>query len=302
VRDVPSPSGMTTSSRTGHPLHRVRDELQGLPSPIVVFNKSHSGSRFLARVLAHGGVFMGSHQNESCDALDLVELVQHVVRRYYPDYARLWGGEGADDAVLPDLIRTVFRRHLATRDAAAERPWGWKLCETAYILPLIDFLFPTARYIHLIRDGRDVAFCDHVAPSDPFWKKIYFNTDHIASWRGYRLTGEDYLKRSYVYNTVHWVNSVNVGRSYGAMLRERYLEVRYEALCWDFARTVERVLGFIGAPSAAATIEALRPEVHSNSIAKYRRASWWKMRRILDIAKPELLALGYLAAEADGLG
>lgn len=291
-----------TTSRVCHPLHRVREELQALPSPIVVFNKSHSGSRLLARVLELGGVFLGSHQNESCDALDLVELVRHVVPRYYPDYVRLWCAEGVNDTILPHLIRTVFRRHLETLDPAAERPWGWKLCETTYIIPLIDFLFPAARYIHLIRDGRDVAFCDHVAPANPFWKKIYFNTDHIASWRGYRLTGEDYRKRSYVYNAVHWVNSVNVGRSYGAMLRERYLEVRYEDLCRDFARSVERVLGFVGVTSAAATIEALRPEVHSNSIAKYRRASWWQLRRVLDIAKPELLALGYLASEAEGLG
>ncbi len=290
-----------TTSRARHPLYRVRDELQPLPPPIVVFNKSHSGSRLLARVLAHGGVFLGSHQNESLDSLDLLELVRHVVRRYYPDYARLWSGEGAADAILPDLIRTVFRGHLDDFDVTAERSWGWKLCETTYIIPLIDFLFPAAKYIHLIRDGRDVAFCDHVAPSEPFWRKVYFDTDDIASWRGYQLTGREYRKHSYVYNTVHWVNSVRVGRSYGAMLRERYLEVRYEDLCRNFARTVERVLGFIGVPSAAATIEALRPEVHSTSIAKYRQAPWWKMRRVLDIAKPELLSLGYLASEAERL-
>jgi len=291
-----------TTSRACHPLHQVRDELQALASPIVVFNKSHSGSRVLARVLAHGGVFLGSHRNESYDSLDLLELVRYVVPRYYPDYARLWHEDGAHDALLPDLVRSVFRQHLDTHDPAAARSWGWKLSETAYIIPLIDFLFPTAKYIHLIRDGRDVAFCDHVAPSEPFWKKIYFDTDRIASWRGYQLTGPAYRKCSYVYNTIHWVNSVRVGRSYGAMLRERYLEVRYEDLCRDFARTVERVLGFIGVASAAATIEALRPEIHANAIAKYRHASRWKLRRVLDIAKPELLALGYLPSETEGLG
>ena len=271
-----------------------------LPPPVVVFNKSHSGSRLLARVLACGGIFLGSHQNESYDSVDVLDLVRHVVQRYYPDYSAIWNGEITDDARLPDLIREVFRRHLDGFDVSQSQPWGWKLCETTYILPLIDFLFPAAKYIHLIRDGRDVAFCDHVAPSEPFWKKIYFNTDDIASWRGYRLTGPDYRKRSYIYNTIHWVNSVRLGRSYGAMLRERYLEVRYEDLCGNFARTVEQVLGFLGLTSAPATIEALRPAVHTHSIAKYRQASWWKMRRVLDIAKPELLSLGYLASEAEG--
>src|SRR5262249_29949513 len=140
---------------------------------------------------------------------------------------------------------------------------------------------------------------DHMPPAEPFWKKVYFDTDRIVSWRGYWLTDPEYRKRSYIYNAVHWTNSVRVGRSYGAMLRERYLELRYEDLCRDFPRTVVRVLEFVGVNAAAATIAALQPEVHSNSIAKYRRVSRWKMRRVLDIAKPELLALGYLSSEAE---
>jgi hypothetical protein len=65
---------------------------------------------------------------------------------------------------LPALVREVMRRHLEGFDAGAARPWGWKLCETTYAVPVIDFLFPGAKFIHLIRDGRDVAFCDHHAP------------------------------------------------------------------------------------------------------------------------------------------
>jgi hypothetical protein len=40
-------------------LRAVRDKLQRFGPPIVVFNKSHSGSRLLARLLAEAGIFMG---------------------------------------------------------------------------------------------------------------------------------------------------------------------------------------------------------------------------------------------------
>ncbi len=276
-------------------LCAVRDAIGVGSPPIVVFNKSHSGSRLLARVLAAAGVFMGAHRNESEDAMAIADLIFYLVREYYPDYSPLWR-DGARDAGLPPLIRDAMRRHLQGFTDGS-RPWGWKLCETAYAVPVIDFLFPGAKFIHLIRDGRDVAFCDHHAPGDALWKKIYFDTPHIATWRGYALSGPAYRRRSYVYNALHWVNSVRVGRTYGAMLRERYLEVHYEALCANFRDTVSRVLAFAGVQGADHVVTELQADVRTDSIGKHRRQRWWRLRRVLAIEKPELLSLGYLPPE-----
>ena len=138
-------------------------------NPIVIFNKSHSGSRLLATLLQEAGIFIGSKLNDSNDALDLLDLVRYLVNNYYPDYSYLWLGDSHDET-LESLIQESFTNHLILHKP--NTPWGWKLCETTYILPLIDFLFPNAKYIHLIRDGRDVAFNNHRAPHDVFWKKV----------------------------------------------------------------------------------------------------------------------------------
>ena len=278
-------------------LAAVRDELARKIGPVVVFNKSHSGSRLLASLIEHAGVFMGAHQNESKDSLDLLELVTHLVLAHYPDYGRLWEGGADRDPALPDLIRRVFAAHLAGFDVSGGGRWGWKLCETAYIVPVVDFLFPGARYIHLIRDGRDVAFSDHRGPDNAFWKKIYFNTDRMTRWHGHRLTRRAYRWRSYLFNAQHWVNSVTVGRRFGAMLRERYLEVRYEDLCLDFESTAVRVLEFIGMSAALPAVATMRPQVYSGAIGKYRRQSWLKRFRVGRIVTPLLLELGYLSGE-----
>ena len=279
-------------------LDEVRDACAALAGPVIACNKSHSGSRLLARLRAEGGVFMGAHRNDSEDSLDVLRLVEHLVRRHYPDYAALW----TDDAAVREVARRAracFDAHLDGYDRGSPRPWGWKLCESAYALPVLARLFPHSRVIHLVRDGRDVAFCDHRAPDDPFWRKVHFDTDRIASWRGLALTGPAYRRRPHLYNAIHWANAVRVGRTYGSMLGERYLEVRYEDLCADFAATAERVLRFAGAPDVGGAIARVAPLVHGDSVGRHRREPARAVREVVAIAKAELLAFGYLERDPE---
>lgn len=274
-------------------LRAVRDELSVLPPPIIVFNKSHSGSRLLGRLIEADGVFFGAHQNESSDSLDLLRLVEHLVVHHYPGFDRLWlPGHDGDPGLVP-LIRSVFSAHLESYDRTSGDRWGWKLCETLHILPVLDFLFPDARYLHLVRDGRDVAFCDHIPPNTPFRQKLYFNTTGLAGWRGLRFTRADYERRSHIFNALHWANSVTIGRAYASMLRERCLEVRYEALCRDFEGTGTQVLRFIGSPAPEATLLKLGPQVYESSVGKHRKRSWWKRWQVQRWIAPTLASFNY---------
>jgi hypothetical protein len=279
---------------TARTLPELRDRLAALPPPVVVFNKSHSGSRLVARLLAEAGVFMGAERNASEDALPLLKLVTYFVEHYHPDASPLWDGSRPVDSALLGLAEGVFAEHLRGHDGV--QPWGWKLCETVYGLPLIDFLFPEARYVHLIRDGRDVAFSDHVAPVEPFWQKVFVDAVGVGHWRGLAygtMARIGYRLDAPRYNMQHWCNSVSLGRRYGAMLRDRYLEVRYEALCRQFDAEAAQVLGFARAPAPAAAIAALRGEVSLGGIGKFRRQPWWRRMRAARYGRPLLKSLGY---------
>jgi hypothetical protein len=280
-------------------LDSFRERFSRYGPPVIVFNKSHSGSRMLAELLSSAGVFMGSHLNESRDSLDVFELVDYLVTHYYPDYSPLWDAGRAADGKLAELLERVFTRHLQDAGAGASMRWGWKLCETVYIVPVLDYCFPGSRYVHLIRDGRDVAFCNHRGPDRDFWRKVYFNTGRIRTFAGLRLTPLAYRRKSHFFNALHWVNSVSVGRAFGAMLRERYVEVRYEDLCLHFAETARRLVDALELPCPEETLGAFRTGVYGSSIGKHRSRSKSDLREVLRIEKPLLLSLGYLEADTE---
>ncbi len=254
------------------------------------------------RALEGQGIFMGAECNASGDALPLLPVLEACVLRYYPDYGKLWEAEGAGPAALAAATAEAFERHLAGYDPNAGRPWGWKLCESLYALPYFACLFPQARVIHIVRDGRDVAWSNHVAPEREFWRKVYFNTARIQHWRGLALTETGYQRASHLFNALHWVNSVEQGRAYGSMLGERYREVRYEALCADLAGTMKGLMDWLGLGLEPSALEQLAKTIHGHSIGKHRRKPWRQARAVLRLVEPTLASLGYLAPRPAGHG
>jgi len=265
-------------------LERAARLLAPLGPPVIVFNASHSGSRLLATMLSRLGVFMGSNLNDSADSLDLFDLVRYLVEAHAPDYSRLFA-EG--DPALTARVEAAIESHLANRPAG--QPWGWKLCETGHALPVISRLFPNARCIHLLRDGRDVAFSPFLAPKAPFWRKIYFNSDQISAWRGLRMTQRAYRAHGHLFNAARWVNSVTLGRTYGAMLGDRYREIRYERLVADPQAELARLAEFLGL--ATARFDA--GEVRAQSVGKWRQQRPRDVAEAMAVLEPTLGAFGY---------
>jgi Sulfotransferase family len=267
---------------------RLRHKWSHIPPPIIVFNKSHSGSRVLARLLLQSGVFMGHDRNESEDAADILRLVRPLVEDYYPHYSEILR---SDNTHIEALIDSVLEYHL--KEYRLGDRWGWKLCETVYILPILKRIFPDACFVHLIRDGRDVAFSDHVAPVEPFWRKIYFDTDKIDVWNHIQLKYRTYERYSHIFNARHWVNSVTLARHYGSMIGETYFKLRYEDLVQAPEATAARLLSDIGITPNSEIIQAFAKQINTSAVGKYRMQPRAKLRQVMDILEPALTAEGY---------
>lgn len=278
----------------GRQLDEIARALEPLGAPVIVFSASHSGSRVLALMLRQLGVFMGSHLNDSEDSVDVFDLVRHVVEAHAPDFSGLFRN---GDPTLRARVQAAFGAHLA--DRPDDRRWGWKLPETSHVMPVMARLFPQARCIHLVRDGRDVAFSPFLAPKAPFWRKIYFNNDRIYSWRGHAMTQRAYRDHGHLFNAARWVNSVTLGRAHGVMLGERYLEVRYEALVADPTAEMTRLAAFLGATPPQ---DADWSGVSAESVGKWRAQSTRRLNEVRAIVEPTLGAFGYDWTDNASLG
>lgn len=138
---------------------------------------------------------------------------------------RLWGlaeqevrtalGEDTP-STLADAIRAVFA--LYAGDQGKGR-YGDKTPGYVSHLPRLAGLFPEARFVHILRDGRDVALS-------------YLDVSF----------GPETVERA----ALHWKRVVERGREAGALLGpDRYVEARYEDLLADPEGTVRSLCGFI---------------------------------------------------------
>jgi hypothetical protein len=285
-RTAPRTTASAARAEGVRQLERLAQSLSRHGPPVVIYNASHSGSRLLTRMLTAMGLYMGANLNDSEDSLDMAELVEHIVLRHAPDYAGLFAD---GDPALETLAIAAAAEHLRGRPAGAR--WGWKLCETGHALPVIARLFPEAQVIHLVRDGRDVAFSPFVAPKHAYWRKIYFGAGNLRSWRGLPMTQRAYRKHGPMFNAARWANSVTLGRAHGAMLGERYREVRYEDLVADPAAAGARIAAFLGLPAPAPAADAVA--VNPGRVGKWRSLPPAETGAVLQLLGPTLAAFGY---------
>jgi hypothetical protein len=101
-------------------------------------------------------------------------------------------------------------------------------------IAMLHELWPEARFVHLIRDGRNVAL------STVNWKKnAAWLTNAFATWRDDPVTTA----------AMRWRWNVQLGREAGMPLGPRsYYELRYEALVTRPAEECGRLCTFLGVP------------------------------------------------------
>jgi sulfotransferase family protein len=98
-------------------------------------------------------------------------------------------------------------------------------------IPVLHELFPHARFVHLIRDGRDV--CSSVLD----WERQHRNFAKFSTWEADRVST----------TALWWERRVRAGREAGLPLRpELYRELRYEALVADPENACRELCEFLG--------------------------------------------------------
>lgn len=195
-------------------------------------------------------------------------------------------------SLITDLVERSKRNCPDPEDKVA---FGWKRAITTFTCEIFLDAYPEARTVHLVRDGRDAMLSRLNARmgklEDPLNRLVVFGDPSVSEYRGRPLTQAVIEYRNEI-EMHHWVTAVRFGmraRRYG----ERYLEVRYEDLCDQPARTLRTVFEFLDVPFRDRARDWIEATASTQSIGKWRGREE-EFRDAVRIGEPLLRELGYL--------
>lgn len=228
----------------------------------VVFASAKSGTTWVQRLLSsHPAVHCAESRpfgdyfnprNLSGPHLPVETFVKFLSAYYHPPVEA-----AASDAFWRDVLFNVVDAIAHTGRAACGKPiYGEKLTPylgtaAAAVRRLAEYN-PRMRFIHLVRDGRDVVVSASAQRSN---SKTRFGSAAErergeADLRGRRIPDEDFDEF-----TGLWADSVAAGL-HAADLFEHTLELCYERMVEDPRAQTERLLKFIGADAEPEAVEA----------------------------------------------
>ena len=203
-------------------------------TPFFIIGAGRSGTTLLRLILAgHSRLYVTPetwfidplvHELPLTDPLSPAEVeraVSLIVEDYrWPDMEMAAGDLSQSARQIPqprlvDIVNLVYAEHLAR---AGKSRCGDKTPIYIEIVPQLAALYPGAKFIHLIRDGRDVA----ISRIDAGWERYYehsrFTWTQTMRWR-----------RQYIHSP----------------LASQILEVKYEDLVTTLEPTVRRICEFL---------------------------------------------------------
>lgn len=197
-------------------------------APLVVVGTPGSGTRVFARLAIAAGYDLGP-QTEANDAAELRGFAGRWCGRVYSDWA---AGRAADYAEFASELRASLDSHLRAVDLAS--PWGWKQPRSLYMLPALHAVFPDLLVVHVIRDGRDVAFSPNAGAN-------------VLLSGGYALPSTAENRPTAVKAAMLWDVPNRLAADFGQQrFGDRYLRLSFEQVCAEPDEAAARLSSFVG--------------------------------------------------------
>ncbi len=161
--------------------------------PIFVGGFPGSGTRVFSRILEKSGIFMGSYLNVSHDSKDFAEFLNNWVGFFLKNLK--YQNYEIKNSIEKDFS-LCLKKHLEKFNHNSK--WGSKNPRNMLILPFMHSKFPKMKYLHIIRDGRDILYSikkyGRVKKYGPqlIGKRVSTPLDFLDLWSCFNEKGETY--------------------------------------------------------------------------------------------------------------
>ena len=258
----------------------------GEPEFVFIGGAGRSGTTlFRAMLSAHPGIHCGPE-------LKLVPTICTLREQWQRTMGSDLAAAGVSEEVLDHAVRAFVSQLLVGSSPAGMRV-AEKTPHNLLHMAMLGRLYPRARFVHVVRDGRAVAaslvrqrWVDP-ATGEPIW----YCKDLEGASR-------------------YWVEVVASVRQQAAQVPGRYLELRYEDLVQDPRSAMRHVLAFLGEPwseqvlrhqdsevllsEREASTDAVKAPVNLRALSRWRGQLSEDELRSMDARAEELLErLGY---------
>lgn len=285
--------------------------------PIVLLGMHRSGTSLLARLMVDLGIYMGAWLSRDAESV----FFQRLNRLIYKAAGARWDEvETLLEAITSDafvseqvaamqmeLLRNRhfphptlgIRRFFGAGAGGADRwvalckgstlPWGWKDPRTTLTLPIWGQVFPQVRWIHMIRNGVDVAISTHRRSA----KQQHKLRNRLPALRmDYNPATLDF---DYCFRL--WEIYVSFATQHLSQMREdSQLNMRYESLLTNPERELRRLLSFLDMPVAPDRLAAACSRVNAGRLDNAAHALPYRDRIPALIDSPVMQRLNYTYA------
>ena len=247
--------------------------------PVLLMGRGHSGTRVLSFACMHLGIQLGtSAATGDADDRTFTRTIKKIAARNL--------APGAPDCLREkDLIRfqnAVFRYY--TTIGSPQTPWGWKFPETYLIGAYVARTFPQARYIHMVRDGRDLAFKKHLTddPERALGKTLltHINAMHLPH---------------HLQAAMSWAFQVDQFDAFRKTLpANQVLDLTFEDICREPMAAMQDVCEFLNIPMTERCESYITRKLDVAKIGQYKSEDPAKIAQIENTISDTLKRYHYL--------
>lgn len=245
----------------------------------MLMGRGHSGTRVLSFACMHLDIQLGtSAATGDADDRTFTRTIKKIAARSLTS--------GAPECVREkDLLRfqnAVFKYYKTL--GSPQTLWGWKFPETYLIGDYVAATFPRALYIHLVRDGRDLAFKRHLTddPNRALGKKLL---THINA-----MNLPHHLQAA-----MSWAFQVDLFDEFRKTLNtDQVLDLKFEDICRKPMAAMQAMCKFLNIPMTEHCEHYITKQLDPGKIAQYKNEDPAKILEIENRISDTLKRYRYL--------